>query len=33
MQRFTAAHDETQRDNSKKARKTGKTQLTGCFRR
>jgi hypothetical protein len=33
MQRFTAAHHETQRDNTKKARETGKTQLTGYFRR
>jgi hypothetical protein len=32
-QRLTPAHHETQRDTSKKARKTGKTQLTGRFRR
>ena len=28
-QRLTAAHHETRRDNNKKARETGKTQLTG----
>jgi hypothetical protein len=33
MQGLTAAHRETQRDTSKKARETGKTQLTGYFRR
>ena len=32
-QGLTAAHRETQRNNSKKARETGKTQLTGRFRR
>ena len=32
-QRLTAAHHETRRHNSKKARETGKTQLTGRFRR
>jgi hypothetical protein len=32
-QRLTAAHHETQRHNSKKARETGKTQLTGRLRR
>ncbi len=32
-QRLTAAHHETQRHNSKNARETGKTQLTGHFRR
>ena len=31
-QRLTAAHHETQRHNNKKARKTGKTQLTGYLR-
>ena len=30
-QRLTAAHHETQRHGSKKARETGKTQLTGHF--
>jgi len=29
----TAAHHETQRDSSKKARETGYPQLTGRFRR
>jgi len=28
-QRLTAAHHETRRHNNKKARETGKTQLTG----
>lgn len=28
-QRFTAAHHETRRHNNKKARETGKPQLTG----
>ena len=32
-QRLTAARHETRRHNNKKARETGKTQLTGCFRR
>jgi hypothetical protein len=33
MQGLTAAHRETQRDNSKTARESGKIQLTGYFRR
>jgi hypothetical protein len=33
MQGLTAAHHETQRDKMKKARETGKIQLTGYFRR
>jgi sensor domain CHASE-containing protein len=32
-QGLTAAHYDTQRDSSKKARETGKTQVTGRFRR
>jgi len=32
-QRLTAAHHEPQRDKTEKARETGKTQLTGRFRR
>ena len=33
MQRLIAAHHDTRRDSSKKAREAGKTQLTGRFRR
>ena len=33
MQRLTAAHRETQRDNSKAARESGYAQARGCFRR
>jgi len=33
MQGLTAAHRETQRDKSKKAREARKTQLTGRLRR
>jgi hypothetical protein len=32
MHGLTAAHHDTQRDNSNAARETGKTQLTGYFR-
>ena len=32
-QGLTAAHHETRRHNNKKARETGKTQLTGYLRR
>ncbi len=32
-QRLTAAHHETQRDKTEKARETGNPQLTGRFRR
>ena len=32
-QRLTTAHHETRRHNNKKARETGKTQLTGYLRR
>ena len=32
-QRLTAAHHETPRHSSEKARETGKTQLTGRIRR
>jgi hypothetical protein len=32
-QRLAAAHRETRRHNNKKARETGKTQLTGYLRR
>ena len=33
LQGLTAAHHETRRHTNKKARETGKTQLTGRFRR
>ncbi len=33
MQRLTAAHHDTQRDNSKKAHESGYAQATGRFRR